>query len=401
MLPYTSESISRIIYSIIESELKATRKDFVAPGYEGADTLIRGGGFEVDSLELIETAGIVNEFFQIHETGIEDWLLRHKNVGGWVSVVERSLQKHAARLSFRTSGSTGEPRVIDQESAHLIREAKLHAQMLAGAKRIVSVVAPHHIYGFLWTILVPQELQVPVVDARTWAPGRFARELQAGDVIISWPGHWQMLTNHGAEFPENVRGVVATAAMDRSLCERLQSLGLVGILDSYGSTETAGIGWRWNGAETIELYPWWTQEDVEGLTPDILEFVSERRFRVVRRRDGAVQVSGVNVFPRRVEDVIRTHPAVGDAFVRLMRPEEGGRLKAWVTPKDDAEPQWLRLELASFLRDKLSEQEYPASLRVGRETPRNAMGKAQDWDAYEAATETGTRGVHRFSMVKS
>jgi long-chain acyl-CoA synthetase len=96
------------------------------------------------------------------------------------------------------------------------------------------------------------------------------------------------------------------------------------------------------------------------------------------RRDAAVQVGGVNVFPERVRQVLIEHPQVVDAAVRLMRPDEGLRLKAFVVPRPDAGAGFTQ-ELRAWIDTRLAAPERPKAITLGQQLPRGQLGKAADW----------------------
>ncbi|MDR2605013.1 MAG: hypothetical protein LBC55_06655, partial [Desulfovibrio sp.] len=123
--------------------------------------------------------------------------------------------------------------------------------------------------------------------------------------------------------------------------------------------------------------------------PDRLVWRDERHFEPRRRKDKAVQVAGINVFPEQVAEVLRGHPQVADCAVRLMRPEEGGRLKAFVVPRQDlvAVTRLMR-ELRRLITDRLEPAARPKSIRFGKRLPRTASGKAADWDINDGDAET-------------
>jgi 4-coumarate--CoA ligase len=111
-----------------------------------------------------------------------------------------------------------------------------------------------------------------------------------------------------------------------------------------------------------------------------LRWCGERSFRPDGRIDAAVQVGGVNVFPAYVADVLRMHPQVADASVRLMRADEGARLKAFVVPRaEDADADALARDLDAFAAARLHAPERPAAYTFGARLPRQASGKAADW----------------------
>lgn len=102
-------------------------------------------------------------------------------------------------------------------------------------------------------------------------------------------------------------------------------------------------------------------------------------FSLCGRLDEAVQVGGTNVFPARMRQVLLDHPEVADAQVRLMRPEEGSRLKAFVVPSTGADLDVLRSELWRWTESRLTAPERPKAFTLGHQLPRSAMGKLSDW----------------------
>jgi len=99
-----------------------------------------------------------------------------------------------------------------------------------------------------------------------------------------------------------------------------------------------------------------------------------------------VQVGGTNVFPAYVGEVLAMHPAVAECHVRLMRPDEGTRLKAFVVPRADAgDAAALRQALSAWIAERLTPPERPAVFSFGPALPRQLNGKLADWiiDAWE------------------
>jgi acyl-coenzyme A synthetase/AMP-(fatty) acid ligase len=99
----------------------------------------------------------------------------------------------------------------------------------------------------------------------------------------------------------------------------------------------------------------------------------------VGRRDDAVQVGGMNVFPARVAHVLMLHPHVREAAVRLMRPDEGQRLKAFVVAQPGTDVDALRAALPAWAAERLATPERPAAWTFGPRLPRQASGKCADW----------------------
>jgi 4-coumarate--CoA ligase (photoactive yellow protein activation family) len=179
------------------------------------------------------------------------------------------------------------------------------------------------------------------------------------------------------------------------LAQELADAGLR-LLQVYGSSETAGVGWRFEAGTPFTLLPYWSRVDAPtGLArrlpdggaaryplQDRLAWKDARRFHPAGRIDEAVQVGGVNVFPSYVAEVLCMHPRVAEAAVRLMRPDEGRRLKAFVVPADAADKaarDLLRAELLAWCAERLSTAERPAVISFGEQLPRQGSGKPADW----------------------
>ena len=111
-----------------------------------------------------------------------------------------------------------------------------------------------------------------------------------------------------------------------------------------------------------------------------MSWEQDDRFRLVGRRDGAVQVGGVNVIPGQVSVALMRHPAVAEIAVRPMRPDEGSRLKAFVVPAANAPAHdELRAELHRFAISTLASAERPGAYRFGPALPCTEEGKLADW----------------------
>ena len=90
----------------------------------------------------------------ITKTGLEDNLLRFRSLDKWTEVVSASWQRHPETITFRTSGTMSSSKACTHDSETLVQEAEELAEIFAGSRRIISMVPAHHIYGFLFTVLV-------------------------------------------------------------------------------------------------------------------------------------------------------------------------------------------------------------------------------------------------------
>lgn len=398
------DGLHRYVSDLLAAELARERHAPVARPHPWPGTLSLEQDLGVDSLELLGLATALAEALHLREAGLEDWLLARRTLADWVDIAERSLAHFSERMTFRTSGSSGAPKPCTHALAALAQEANELARLAGRRGRVLCAVPSHHIYGFLFTVLLPRELGLApedVVDIRAHSPAWLARNAQPGDLVVGHPDFWQAVARIVPAWPADVLGVTSTAPCPDAVSGSLAAAGLR-LLQVYGSSETAGIGWRAGHGEPYQLFAHWRfapdaadkllrrlpdGSQREALCQDRLQRVDMRRFHVGPRHDEAVQVGGVNVFPARVRAVLLQHPLVRDAGVRLMRPDEGSRLKAFVVPEDSVEPRELLAQLQEWIVLQLSPPERPKAIRLGQRLPVSSAGKLADWSVEAASRE--------------
>lgn len=96
---------------------------------------------------------------------------------------------------------------------------------------------------------------------------------------------------------------------------------------------------------------------------------------LVDRHKDLIIVSGFNVYPAEVEEVLTRHPSIADAaVVGEPDPYSGEKVKAFVVPKPGAYLE--EDEVIAFVGDRLARYKCPATIEVVDEIPRNTGGKA-------------------------
>lgn len=400
------DAVVRVTAALIGAELVAAGRSI--PQAEQArwdDALGLGAGaLALDSLELLACGAAVNRFFHLHETGIEDLLLMEKTLAGWARIVSRSLEERFERVTFSTSGSTGEPKAVEHEVSALRGEVAHWADVFAGRERVVALVPPHHIYGFLFTAMLPQRLGVGLLDGRALSPGTLRRELSPGDLLVGHPTTLALLVKQLPRLPEGLVAVSSTAPLPAATHDALRAAGCEAVVEVYGSSETGGVGWRRDPASGFRLLPRWTGGEageaasvVERASgrgfalPDRVEWGSDDGFRLLGRKDEAVQVGGVNVFPRALEARLRALPGVADAAVRLDTTLPEPRLKAFVVPRAGEDGPAVARAVHDAARQNWPAVERLAHVTWGATLPRNAMGKPADWPR-SAKIDAGLEG---------
>jgi long-chain acyl-CoA synthetase len=112
---------------------------------------------------------------------------------------------------------------------------------------------------------------------------------------------------------------------------------------------------------------WFHTGDLGYVDGDGFLFVVDRKKELIIR-------GGYNVYPREVEDVLYTHPAVAQAAV-LGVPDErlGQEVKAFVMLRPDHRAT--EAELIAHVRERVASYKYPRSIEFRDQLPMNATGK--------------------------
>ncbi|ARP69457.1 acyl-CoA synthetase [Streptomyces pluripotens] len=126
--------------------------------------------------------------------------------------------------------------------------------------------------------------------------------------------------------------------------------------------------WRCPEA-TAETFP-----DGELRTGDIGFMDEQGWLYVVDRKKDMINASGFKVWPREVEDVLYTHPAVREAaVVGVLDGYRGETVKACVSlrPGAEVDPD----ELAVYCKERLAAYKYPRHVEILPDLPKTASGK--------------------------
>ena len=147
-------------------------------------------GLGLDSLERLSIASALSEALHLHESGIEDLLLARRLFGQWLEVAAGGLSAFDAGRTFRTSGSSGVAKACLHKLANLRQEVEHLSSLVPHTRRVLTAVHARHIYGFLFTVLLPDRLRCnEVLDIRLMTATAVASFLRPGDLVISHPAH--------------------------------------------------------------------------------------------------------------------------------------------------------------------------------------------------------------------
>jgi acyl-CoA synthetase (AMP-forming)/AMP-acid ligase II len=335
---------------------------------------------------------------------------------------------HVSRHVILTSGTTGQPKGAPREAPGMLASAELMVALVAAiplrARQVTLLAAPmFHTWGFA-NLLMGLGLQATFVVRRRFDPEETVTLLaeEKASALVAVPVMLQRIM----ELPPEVRRrtpapalrvvAVSGSAMPATLAEQfMDEFGEV-VHNLYGSTEvsyitvanpkdlreapgTAGrplhgvtlrivdedgaalpagaTGRIFAGSPlTFEGYSGGQdKERLDGLvaTGDLGHLDDAGRLFIDGRDDDMIVSGGENVYPREVEDVLLTHPAVADAAVVGVPDERFGEaLVAHVVHRDDGVSAE---ELRGYLKKRLAGYKVPREVVVHDSLPRNETGK--------------------------
>ena len=297
-----------------------------------------------------------------------------------------------------TGGSTGAPAIWSKTVRNLFGEALYHARTLAitPEDRIAATVPPNHIYGLLFSVLMPLMASASVIDDILTYPQEIqqACSRDKASILISIPLHYKMLHTSGLS-ADAVRWAMSSAApLDIADSQAFYQQTGVGVTEVYGSTETGGIATRCCAeAETpftvFDCIQWQITMDRLAIrsdftspelprTPEGFFITSDRAraagphtFELGGRADRIVKIAGKRVDLDEVKTAIVRMPEVRDAAV-ICAPDKTARsneIRALV--ETGAEKDVIR----QFLRSRLEAYALPRRIRITDKMPLSPTGK--------------------------
>lgn len=127
-------------------------------------------------------------------------------------------------------------------------------------------------------------------------------------------------------------------------------------------------------------------------TGDMAEMTPEGFFRIVDRKKDMILVSGFNVYPNEIEDVVAEHPKVLEVAAIGIEDEHSGEVVKLCVVKKDA--SLTKAELEAFCRENLTGYKRPKAIEFFDELPKSNVGKIlrKDLRAREEGASAGSGG---------
>ena len=318
------------------------------------------------------------------------------------------LDLDACSLSLCTSGSSGEPKLIEKRLRQLANEVQALEDLWGkdlGAACIIGSVATQHIYGLLFRVLWPLSAGRPFVRKQLPFPEDLQRASREHPTF-AWVASPALLKRMGdnLDWPglSKVRRVFSSGgALPAEAASSLQQRLGQWPTEILGSSETGGIAWRqgeslWQAFAGVELgqdadgalqisSPYMPDGHVEQ-TADAVRMGADGRFELLGRLDRVVKLEEKRISLPLLEQALVAHEWVSEARLGVVQ-ENRASLGALLVLTDSglhALRNQGRRTLTETLRKHLSGHceaiALPRRWRMVRQLPLNAQGKLPQAD---------------------
>ena len=278
-------------------------------------------------------------------------------------------------LSLFTGGSTGKPRIWSKTPANLFGEAiNLSRTFAVGANDLIlPTVPPQHIYGLLFSVLLPFVAAARVLGRTCTFPQEILTALQEehATVLVGVPIHYRALRTCGIRRHSLRLAFSSAAPLDAEDAAFFREQTGLAITEVYGSTETGGMAIRTSGADHGSWEPFrcidWKilsghlcvrsafvspdlPRDAAGffMTADRVAEAEGGRFILAGRADHVVKIAGKRVDLEEVGEKLRRIPGVRDAYVTALPLKRARQMEIAALVVSDAPARALRAAVRSL-----------------------------------------------------
>ncbi|MDR2406073.1 MAG: hypothetical protein LBE27_06850 [Deltaproteobacteria bacterium] len=186
----------------------------------------------------------INTFFTVFLSA--PWLKTPKASTGIVdyALTLMGAFTRAGLVNFTSTDASGYKRITPHTSAMLFEEANAAAFLYGGIKRVLSTVPTHTPFGFLFSLLLPRWLGIPVLEVPP-SPALAGLTLQKNDLILLFP---QLLKRLTVTAPSEVTLLSSSSPpLDPRLFKVGRNKGFKDLIEVYGTPVTGALGHRKSG----------------------------------------------------------------------------------------------------------------------------------------------------------
>ncbi|OOF71348.1 AMP-binding protein [Rodentibacter caecimuris] len=305
---------------------------------------------------------------------------------------------------LKTSGSSGEAKILRKTAEQMWTEAAAIAQILPFERgesvQVIGSVSVQHLYGLTFRIFVALEMGW-LLGREQWQYPEYliAESRRQRSLWISSPTLLSHLNLAHFELTEcRLAGIISSGgALPEQIGNDIRQRLSCPLLEIYGSTETGAIAARensdlWQPMPSTKLglnergALWVENSWIEGReqTADVVEF-GEQGFHLLGRLDRIVKLGDKRVSLVKIEQALLRHPWVTDCYIGL-HPKYSRPL-AWLALTPNANKilsqkgrQVVIRELKDFLGKTQEKFALPRYWRFSEKLPRNSQSKIRRAD---------------------
>ncbi len=254
-------------------------------------------------------------------------------------------------LWLYTGGSTGAPKLWSKTPDNIIGEALYLKKIfkITETDILLSAVLPLHIYGLLFSVLLPFVSMARVIDDIPYFPQEIIRTAARTKctAFIGSPMHYRALSTSSPRMKHLRLAFSSGGFLEKSHSLHFAHATGIGVTEVYGSTETGGIATRCQSTKqsswkSFSCVRWMIDGERLSVSSPFLSpnlhtnkkgfFTTGDRasdsgndtFTLHGRTDGIVKIGGKRVDLTAIEQKIKSIPLIMDAWV-LSLPSVSGR----------------------------------------------------------------------------
>ena len=301
-------------------------------------------------------------------------------------------------LKLFTGGSTGTPKIWSKTIRNMFAEAFFLSYKfnISSADRFAATVPSIHIYGLLFSVLVPLVVSAQVLDGVFTFPHEIHRaiEKEGATVLVSIPIHYRVLNGSGLERASLRLAFSSAGQLNQADGDVFFEQTGLGVIEIYGSTESGGIATRCcAGGEahfiSHDCVEWKIKSDrllirSDFVSPEILRnddgFIdtgdharafNKDSFKLIGRADRIVKVAGKRVDIEEVKNKIIQLPNVTDALVISTKSQTGRENEIWALVEGNIGKNKLKQQIMAMLEPYA----VPRRIKIVESIPVSSTGK--------------------------
>jgi len=268
-----------------------------------------------------------------------------------ISLPDTFIDPDEPSLMLFTGGSTGKPKVWSKTPRNMLLEARYMSDKfnISPDDLFLSTVPPQHIYGFLFSVLIPFISSARVLNGVYTFPVeilRAAKDYRAS-ILVGVPLHYRVLKTDDLQRHDLRMAFSSAGVLDKEDAAYFHDKTGLDVTEIYGSTETGGVAARcclrdgeaWRALDPVnwkirngrlhvrsEFISPTLHRDAAGffMTADCADSDGHDRFVLRGRADDIVKVGGKRVDLSAIQAKIKQIPGVRDTVV-VSIPTGNGR----------------------------------------------------------------------------